>query len=46
MTQTIEDDLESQELSQQIQNELDDAMRLEITKVLRQKIEQNIKTQN
>jgi hypothetical protein len=46
MTQTIEEEIESQELSQQIQNELDDAMRLEITKVLRQKIEQNIKTQN
>lgn len=44
MTQTIEDDLESQELSQQVQSELDDGMRLEIARVLRQKIEQNIKS--
>jgi hypothetical protein len=41
--QTIEDDLESQELSQHIQNELDDGVRLQIAQELRSKIEQKIK---
>jgi hypothetical protein len=41
--QTIEDDLESQELSQHIQNELDDGVRIQIAQELKSKIEQKIK---
>lgn len=43
--QTIEDDLESQELSQHIQNELDDGVRIQIAQELKSKIEQKIKAQ-
>lgn len=41
--QTIEDDLESQELSTHVQNELDDGVRLQIAQELRAKIEQKIR---
>lgn len=45
-SKTIEDGIESQELSQQIQDQLDDATRLHIAKVLKAKIQEKIKSIN
>ena len=46
MKQTIEDDIEQQELSLDIESKLDDEMRIQIATELKTKIEKKISAEN
>lgn len=46
MKQTIEDDIEQQELSLDIESKLDDEMRIQIATELKTKIEKKISSEN